>query len=300
MPGARERDQRVRVGILGAGRVGSALARALRDAGVELVGVGSRSPDAARRLAAEVASPRLGGEELLRRADLLLLTVGDDALAPLAAELAAAPLGAVEPAPAAVAHCSGALGLQVLGPLAARGHAVGCLHPLQAIATTATPLRPGLTFAVTADGPLRSVLVGLARRLQAHPLVLPDEAKTRYHAAAALAANYTVTLTAHAAALLQDCGLSRTQALTALIPLLYSTIDGLAEAGLPDGLTGPLARGDVGTVARHLAELADRPDVAALYRAAAVATLPLLADRGLSPATVAGLENTLWSAGPSR
>lgn len=280
------------VGVVGAGRVGCALARGLLEAGIEVSAVASRSPAATAELAEAVGAQVCAVEDVPERAELVLLSVPDDAIAGVAARLA-------DPARvrrAAVVHCSGAVPVTALDPLAAAGHTVGALHVLQAFPTRATPLRPGVAAAVTAQPPLRLALVALARRLGAAPFNLADGDRARYHGAASLAANTTVTLTAHAVDLLRGCGLDRAAALDALLELLRSTLDGLAAAGLPAGLTGPLVRGDVGTIARHVAALdADPADAATadLYRAGALATLPLVIERGLPPERVAELEATL-------
>lgn len=281
------------VGIVGAGRVGSALARAFTATGMPVAVVASRSASPAARLAAQVGADVGDADELMSRATLVVLAVPDDALDGLVGELTTGEPGGSR---AAVVHCSGARGLDVLAPLAAFGHEIGAFHPLQAFPTARTPLQPGVAVAVTADGPLQERLLALARRLNTTPLPLADADRPRYHAAAVMASNFTATLTAHASGLLTRCGLSRQEALDALLPLLRSTLDGLEESGLPGGLTGPLVRGDAGTVARHLAVLDAHPDDAAtarLYRAAAAATLPFARERGLPCDVVADLESTL-------
>lgn len=293
-----------RVLVVGAGRVGSALSRALHDAGMPGALVSGRDrTDAAPRLA---------------QADLLVLAVPDRAVAEVAADVAV-DLGAVLAgdlpgsagpgrgaaarlapwSPPAVVHCCGALGLDVLAPLAALGASTGCWHPLQAFPSRHTRVDAGITWAITASAPLDTTLRELTERVHGIPLFLREADKPRYHAAAALASNYSVTLVAHATAVLQDCGLDRDGALAATLALVRSTLHGLAEVGLPDGLTGPLARGDVGTVSTHLRALAAYPDMLALYRAAGLATVPLLADRGMPPEEVERVREVL-DAGPGK
>ncbi|WP_153502665.1 Rossmann-like and DUF2520 domain-containing protein [Cumulibacter manganitolerans] len=254
----------MKVTVLGRGRVGTALAEALGAAGVEA------------RL--------LPGRSLPDVSGLVALCVPDDAIETTATRLAASLDAAGPPAGSAVVHCSGALGLEPLRPLADAGCAVGAWHPLQAFATTRTGIRDGITWAITAGEPLQTALHGLSERLGGHPIDLAEPDRARYHAAAVLAANYSVTLIAHATELLAGCGVERRPALDALLPLMYSTLDGLAAHGLPDGLTGPAVRGDVGTLRRHLAAL-DDSDQATLYRACGLATLGLVAERGV-PADV--------------
>lgn len=264
--------------VLGAGSVGSAVSRALREAGIPVAAASGRDLAAA---GTHLAQPG--------PCSLLVLAVPDGAVGSVAAALAG-PVATAGSPPRdttwAVVHCSGALGLDVLDPLAALGWSTGCWHPLQAFPTRSTPVEPGITWAVTATEPLAGTLAELTARVGGIPLRLAESDKARYHAAAALAANYTVTLAAHATALLGDCGLAPEAGLRAVLPLLRTTLAGLDRVGLPDGLTGPLARGDLGTVSRHLAALSAYSDTLALYRAAGRATLPLLAQRGMPAADV--------------
>lgn len=292
------------VGVIGLGRVGSAIVRAVaalpRESGFRLVGVSTHRLHDPCTLADEVGVPVLGQVDLLCFADLCVLAAPDDALPGAAADLAAAFHGEVREDAGALVHCSGALDGSVLDPVTAAGWTVGAWHPLQAFPTTASPLRAGITWAVTAPEPLAGRLRALSAALGGRPVDLGADAKPRYHAAASMAANYLVTQAWHAVCLLEHCGLSRAAALAALVPLLESTVAGLAAAGLPDGLTGPLARGDVATIARHLDALdgAPTPDTAALYRTAGMATLPLLAARGADAGLLSRLTVLLGGSAP--
>lgn len=274
----------ITVAVLGTGRLAHALITALTARGVAVTMLSARAPERSRAL----------------ETDLTVLAVSDDAIGPVAEALATeADALAPDAAPGTgrgVVHCSGALDLTPLAPLAA-GHRLGAWHPMQAFATVETPIAPGVTWGITADPGLRDVLVELTTALGGHPVLLRPEDRARYHAAATMASNYTVVLIDHAARLLQDCGLDPRAALDALLPLVRSTLDGLQAAGLPDGLTGPAVRGDVGTISRHLDALAGRPDTAALYRAAGRAAYDLLVARGLDPATLAAVDAALRDCG---
>lgn len=283
------------VGVIGLGRVGSAIARAVAglppQTGHRLVAVSPRGTGGPSELADQVGVASLPGPQLMGQADLTVIAVPDDALAGAAARLAE-DVAATDWA-GAVVHCSGALDGSALRPLADLGRPVGAWHPLQAFPTRSSPVRPGITWALTAPEPLAGTLASLTRAVQGRPVTLAAAAKPAYHCAATMAANYLVTQVWHAVGLLESCGLTRPDALSALIPLLDSTVAGLAAAGLPDGLTGPLARGDTQTVARHLHALEATPTTGELYRAAGTATLPILTERGLDPAIVHGLEALL-------
>lgn len=263
------------IAVLGTGRVAHALAAALSAHGLEVTPLSARHPDRALALAA----------------DLTVLAVSDDAIGPVAAGLAEEVGGSGEGR--GVVHCSGALDRTPLAPLADRGWRTGAWHPMQAFATPDSPVLAGVTWGITADEVLTARLVDLTSILGGRPLELRAEDRARYHAAAAIASNYTDVLVHHAALLLQDCGLERDEALRALLPLVRTSLDGLELAGLPSGLTGPLSRGDVGTVRRHLEALADRPETERLYREAGLATMPLLRERGLDPAIREALDSAL-------
>ena len=149
-------------------------------------------------------------------------------------------------------HASGALGREALAPAAEGGALTGAFHPLAAFAQIGAELPDGIAFAIEASEPLRTKLTHLALRLGGRPLVLEADDKALYHAAAVIASNYSVTLAATAARLLRRIGASEDDSLRVLLPLMRSTLDNLERQGLPEALTGPIVRGDTGTVRRHL------------------------------------------------
>jgi predicted short-subunit dehydrogenase-like oxidoreductase (DUF2520 family) len=287
------------VGFIGAGKVGTALAALLHARGVALASVSGRTLADSRRMAAsagldpEAASSR---PATLANSSLVFLTVPDDAIGPLCAEIAAQ--GGWR-AGQGVVHCSGALPSSVLQPARDAGALVGSFHPLQTFASLQAAIAnmPGSTFALEGDPELVAQLDGLVTLLEGTPLHLRPEEKTLYHAAAAIASNYAVTLAALASDLLVREGVAPdlNTALRYLMPLLRGTLDNLDALGLPDALTGPLARGDAGTVTRHLEALEScAPDLAHLYRHLARVTLPLAVQKGhLDGATVAALRAAL-------
>ncbi|MFO7322955.1 MAG: DUF2520 domain-containing protein [Chloroflexota bacterium] len=269
------------LGFVGAGKVGVALARLLSQRGYTVAAIASRGFSAAKTLAEQVGAEAVTAAEVVARAELTFLTVPDDQLAPLARQLAED-----GPGGRAVVHTSGALDAGVLEPLAARGVATGSLHPAFPFADSDDSVRrlPGATFALeAADARLERWLEEIVAALDGRILRVPPGRKPLYHAALVFASNYTVTLYAVAEKLLQSLGAEREVAANALNALLEGTIANLAAQGTPDALTGPLVRGDTGTVAAHLDAL-ERvdPRLAALYRQLAEATLPLLEARGLS------------------
>lgn len=279
------------IAVVGLGRVGMSLGRALRAAGYIIPAVWNRSSNVvAERAVLLDARPAASAAEAVRAADLTLLTVSDDAITQLAGDIARE--GAWHNR--AVVHASGVLGREALSPAARGGALTGALHPLAAFAHIQTELPHGIAFAVEAPEPLRAALTRIALDLGGRPLVLDAEDKALYHAAAVMASNYSVTLAAVAARLLRRVGASEDDSLRVLLPLMRSTLDNLERQGLPAALTGPIVRGDTGTVRRHLLEL-DAADAEAgtLYRCLALGTLPLAALRGLDDTPARALNDLL-------
>ncbi|HEX8958718.1 MAG TPA: DUF2520 domain-containing protein [Solirubrobacterales bacterium] len=252
----------MRIGFVGAGVVGTALALALARRGHEVVAVASRTRASAERLALQLPGCAVESKQgVAERADLVFLTTPDDAIGAVCAEIRWRP-------ESRVVHCSGAASTAVLEPARAAGCLVGGFHPLQTFASAegAISALPGTTFAVEAEEPLFSELARLAADLGGHYLRLRAEDKVLYHAAAAIASNYLVVLASLAADLWAGLGAGREEAIGALLPLLRGTLGNLERVGLPGALTGPIARGDVGTVRRHLDVLAERaPEVLPAY-----------------------------------
>ncbi|GAB7192713.1 hypothetical protein NUM3379_34220 [Kineococcus sp. NUM-3379] len=291
---------RLDVGVLGAGRVGPVLAAALRGAGHRVVAVGARSTAGAERVAALLPGVPLVAPPAATRADLVLLAVPDDALAPLVADLTAA--GAWR-AGQLLVHTSGRVGTSVLAPAAAAGALPLALHPAMTFTGTSLDLARLATacFAVTAPAALLPVAEALVRECGATPVVVAEEDRPLYHAALAHGANHLVTLVAQAAEALRaalpqaDPQAGPEVVERVLRPLLQAALDNALAAG--DGaLTGPVARGDAGTVATHLAVLRARAGTgtAAVYARVAGAALERATGSGrLAPAAAAAVRAAL-------
>lgn len=270
--------------VIGAGAVATALAGALRLAGAPVLGLWARRPDAMHAAAAIAgvpaapagsgggAAPGAGpsGPALpaaASRADIVLVAVRDQAIPEVAGRLVDA--GVVDHRHVLL-HCSGArAAAEAFGPACARVGGAGTLHPLRAIADPGRAMRElsGTIFGVEGDARGLDAARALALAVGGKPLVLAGAHMTAYHAAAAMVSNYTVALIDAAAALLARAGIDEPDAVAALVPLAQGSLANVAARGVAAGLTGPIRRGDRGTVARHLHALADAPDLDALYRA---------------------------------
>ncbi|MDT0531283.1 DUF2520 domain-containing protein [Micromonospora sp. DSM 115977] len=265
------------VGVVGSGRVGTVLGAALAAAGHRVVAVTAGSgasraraalllPDAPRRSAAAVARAAT---------DLLLVAVPDDALAGVVAALADG--GALRPGQV-VAHTSGAHGLAVLAPAAAAGARPLALHPAMTFTGTPDDLArlAGISYGVTAPAELRPLAARLVADLGGVPEWVGEADRPLYHAALAHGANHLVTLVNEAADRLRDAGVAQPEKV--LAPLLRAALENALRLG-DDALTGPVSRGDAGTVERHLARLAaTAPESVAPYLALARRT----ADRAIA------------------
>jgi predicted short-subunit dehydrogenase-like oxidoreductase (DUF2520 family) len=271
------RDARPRIGFIGAGRTASALAAALSDAGYEVSAVSSRSPASSAALAERL--PNCAAFEhpqgVIDAAGVVFITTPDDVIQSSVEELRWR-------SGTGVAHCSGALSRDVLSAAAANGVETGCLHPLQSFASReASPDLHGTYFAIEADGVLDSVLREMVEALGGVAITLRAEDRVLYHASAVLASNYVVTLLKLATDLWLRLGYDRATALQALMPLLRGAVNNLDTLGLPAALTGPVARGDVDIVRRHLEALADgAPEALDAYRVLGIETLPVALARG--------------------
>lgn len=276
---AEDRPARLAVGVVGAGRVGAALAAALRLAGHRPVAASGVS-ETSRNRAAELLPgvPLLDPTEVLARSDLVLLTVPDDALPELVSGLAET--GAVRQGQLLV-HTSGRFGAGVLDPAIRAGALPLALHPAMTFTGTAVDVQrlAGCPFGVTAPEELRLAAEALVIEMGGEPEWVSEEARPLYHAALALGANHLVTLVAQAMELLGEAGVRAPDRM--LGPLLGAALDNALRSG-DAALTGPVARGDAGTVDVHVTELRRRaPGMVAGYLAMARATADRALDNGL-------------------
>ncbi len=276
-----DRPGRLAVGVIGVGRVGSVLGAALHRAGHQVVaatGVSETSVDRATRLLPGV--PLLPADEVARQSDLLLVAVPDDVLAGLVEGLAAT--AAIRPGQL-VAHPSGAYGLDVLSAATERGALPLALHPAMTFTGRSEDLDrlAGVSFGVTAPEPLRPAAEVLVLEMGGEPQWVAEQDRPLYHAALTHGANHLVTLVNEAVDLLREAGVREPEQMIA--PLLSASLDNTLRLG-DAALTGPVSRGDAGTVARHLDAIAGRaPDSVASYLTLARRT----ADRAIAAGRLA-------------
>ena len=287
----------MKVAVIGAGTVGTAVAVLLERAGHRLVGVSGRSETEGRVSAHLPGVPVLEPAAAAAAAELVVIGTPDDAIAPTVAALAAA--AALAPG-TWVVHLSGSLGLDALQAARDAGARRLALHPLQTFPDVGAALHglPGSWIAVTADDEEGARLgERLAGDLDGVAFPLADELRPLYHAAAVFASNALVTVSAIAESLFSAAGVPDPRA--AMAPLQRASLTHVEALGAARALTGPAVRGDAGTIRRNLEALEERsPDLVHLYVALARSALHL-ADRSgrVPPEARAAVEDVLaeWS-----
>ena len=280
------------IGIVGAGAVGTALGVALTRAGWPVAAVASRDRGRRERFRQLVEGSRGFAEAnaLLDEVELVILAVPDDAIPSVAGSLRMY-------SGQALVHTSGALGAEALSPALAAGIQIGAFHPLVAFADTerAVAALHGATVAIEGDDQLAELLARMAEAIGAQPVRLARGSKAAYHAGAVLAAGGFVALLDAIAELGRVAGLDEAGSLAIYGPLIEQTLGNARALGIRSALTGPITRGDRGTLEAHLATLrAHAPGVVDLYVAAAEREIALAEARGaLTPEASKQLRTSL-------
>ncbi len=254
--------------IIGAGRVGRALGRRMRELDWKIGVVVSRSEPAARRAVRFIGAgkPHGGLTRHVLGSHVILIATPDDAIASVARDLAR--IGGEELRGKVVLHTSGALDSRTLGALKECGAAIGSMHPLQTFSGVGVPDLEGKVFAVEGDVVAVRAARQIARVLGGSPVHIAADKKILYHAAAALAAGHVLALVEAATQLLISLGMKRNEAARALLPLTRQVLDNFERVGPRAAWTGPLARGDYKIVDAHLRALRDaQGEIAQAYEA---------------------------------
>ncbi len=266
----------LKIGFIGAGTVATALAVGVSNKGYPVVAVSSRSPESARNLARLLRGCQAlpNNQDVADVADLIFITTPDDVIASVAAEVK-------WHSGHSVIHCSGADSTDILAPASKAGALVGVLHPLQTFASLRQENLPGTTFTLEAEEPLLTKLRDMATALGGRWIEIKAGDKVVYHAAAVFACNYLVTLVKLATDLWHTFNIPPGQAIQALLPLVRGTISNIDAVGIPQCLTGPIARGDTGTVKKHLNALREvAPELTKTYQELGLKTIPIALAKG--------------------
>ncbi|HEX73996.1 MAG TPA: DUF2520 domain-containing protein [Dehalococcoidia bacterium] len=266
------------LGFIGAGIVGTALAVKLSIGGYRIVAISSRSQTSAKKLAGAISGCRAfnKNQDVADASELVFVTTPDDSIASVVSQIK-------WHAGQSVVHCSGADSTDILEPAKKLGTQVGVFHPLQTFASVKQAIEnmPGSTFTLESEEPLLNTLKNITATLDGHWIELKASDKVVYHAAAVIACNYLVTLVKLATDLWQTFNIPPNQATQALLPLLRGTIHNIETIGIPQCLTGPIARGDTGTIRKHLNALQKTaPTLLSTYRELGLQTIPIALAKG--------------------
>lgn len=291
-------DGKPSIAFIGAGRVGTVLGAAFARAGWHVSAVASRNEEHRRRFQAVVAGARAFPDALsvLDEAELIFVTVPDDAIAGVASSM-------LLYSGQALVHTSGALPASVLAPAMAAGTSMGSFHPLVTFTDHDQALAdlPGSTVALEGEASLMPLLADLAESIGAKPVLLPEGAKSAYHAAAMMAAGGLIGLLDAIAQVAVLAGLDERTAVSVYAPLARQALANAERVGIDKALSGPFIRGDVGTVKGHLAVLGElAPSTLPLYLAVARRELAIARRRSeLDPEKARAIEELLDNAGES-
>nr|WP_314900981.1 Rossmann-like and DUF2520 domain-containing protein [uncultured Deefgea sp.] len=286
--------------VIGPGRLGQSLAYLAQHSGqYQIGGVLARSESSATKALDFIGAGQVCLQLTdLPAAELWLLSVPDSSIAAVAADLAAAQVVKVGDV---VFHASGALEANILAPLQAQGALIASLHPAfsfadpaRAVATFAN--QPGTPCAIEGDAAACEMLNQFAQAIGGVPFALAEGGKVAYHAALSMAANYLVTLANLSLQTAHQAGIAPEMANRLVLGLMQQTLHNIQALGPAAALTGPIARGDAGTVAKHLSVLPESQQ--APYRALGVATVALAGER-LSEVQHTGLMMTLQVSSPT-
>ena len=267
-----------KIAFVGSGVVGGSLAVVLSQAGYPVVATASRTFSSAQNLARWVPGcvAYETAQEAANEADFVFITTSDDAIGAVAASISWRQ-------GQGVAHCSGAASLDVFEAAVEQGAVAGAFHPLQAISSIENGSKsiPGITFGIEGNEEMRAFLKEMALAVGGNPIFVNSEDKVLYHLTGVMMGGLLTTLGATAAQIWEHLGLTRDDGVKALMPMMRQVSINLETLGVPAAVSGPYARGDIGTVRKHLETLKARaPEVLPLYCELALAGLQFSIEKG--------------------
>ena len=281
---AAKAPQTLRIGFIGAGRLGKALAWSLAGAGLQVSRAASNKLLDAHALAESIPlCEAVTALQVVIDCDLVFVTTPDKAIASTVAALRWR-------AGQGVVHCSGVTEVDALAAARNQGAYVGGFHPMQTFGDPLAAVNslPGSTITIEASEPLNGWLVAISDRLNCRVNRLPPGMRARYHAAAGFTSQFINALFAEAATVWASWGASEEEAMRALMPLARGTLASIESLGIAKGMPGPVSRGDVASVEKHLAALATLgPEMLVFYRTLCRSTVPLALQAGAIDAATA-------------
>lgn len=270
-----------RIGIIGAGVVGTAVGVVLNSKGYEVTGVHDIRPESTKELVDRIGcTAYLLPQDVSRSADILFITPRDTAIQEVANMLAdrkAFRTGQI------IIHMSGAQSSEVLDRAKESGAYVLSVHPLQSFASLERAIEnlPGSVFSIEGDKMAYDVATTIVEAMEGEYFFIDRKAKPLYHAGACVVSNYLVTIIDFGVKLLESTGIPKNMATRALLPLINGTINNVENIGIPKALTGPISRGDLGTVLKHLDCLEEMaPELMRLYSWLGIYTAEIAVEKG--------------------
>ena len=290
--------ERVRIGFVGAGRLGTALAWSIAQRGMRVAAAADAVAANAERLAAPIPGCVVTTmQEVIDTCDLVFVTTPDGLIEATTAQ------GRWRSGMYAV-HCSGVTDVSALESAEVAGAVVGGFHPMQTFGDPAAAARslPGCTITIEAQEPLNGILVGIAQRLDCRVNRLPPGMRGRYHAAAGYTSQFINALFREASKIWQSWGASEEDAVRALLPLARGTLESIDSVGICKGMPGPVSRGDVASIKKHVTALQPLgEETMEFYRLLCDRTIPLALECGaIDAATAQRFRETLAESKPER
>lgn len=282
--------------VVGCGKVGTALGKLLTKKDYRLTGLSCQTHSSAQKAARILGTNHFSTVpwEITENSDIVFITTPDGVIEETCFNIAQHNGFSQN---TVVLHCSGALPSTILSSAKTCGASTGSMHPLQSFADSKTDANPfaGIVISVEGDDKAVNTAREIVKDLGADFAKIKTESKMLYHAAAVVASNYLVTLLDLAFKLIEEAGIARKDAFKILKPLVNGTLDNIENVGIPAALTGPVARGDIETVTRHIEEIGSkRPDLLSLYRTLGLHTIDIaLSGKTISESTAKNLEKIL-------
>ncbi len=274
-------DKKNSIAIIGVGKVGTALGCLLSHAGHSICAISDQSNDAIKRAQHYIDAKSYSISSLASaNADCFIIAAIDDAIASVCSDLSNA--GILKPG-LKVVHVSGAGGLDVLHAASQCGASVASIHPVQSFADVETAIKniPGSVFGITANSEINDWCVSIVKDLGGIPVFISDNDKPLYHAAACMASNYLAALLFMVTDFYQNLGMKDEDCMQAYLPLVRGTLSNIQAHGPVAALTGPIARGDMGTIEKHLKVIEDKlPQYLGVYKQLALITLDVALLKG--------------------
>jgi len=270
------------IAIIGAGVVGTAIGYLLKQSGYSITGIGSRLMESAGKARDFIGQGEASTDlvRIARNADIVFITTSDDAIEQVCNHISGQ--RGFKPG-SLVAHTSGALPVEVLDGAKQAGALTVCIHPLQSLPSVQEALRniSGSYFCLEGDSSSLKAARELVKALNGLELTIAPGGKSLYHAGAAAVSNFLVATIGFGLQLHEAAGINRRDSLNALLPLIRGTLKNVEQLGIPDALTGPIARGDVHTVQNHLHSIEQNlPELLGLYAELGRYTLGLALEKG--------------------